>query len=60
LAFWFKQKTEDFVTTTNLSGPLKRIDNAAANSLDHFEKARLKVLRKIKLKYLSLLPFSST
>ena len=49
LAFWFKQKTEDFVITTNLTGPLKRIDNAAANGLDQLEKARLKVGFKTKI-----------
>lgn len=63
MLYWFKQKTEDFVNITRLSGlkiksstkqlnnssfsfskgPLKSIDYAAANSLDHLEKTRLKV-----------------
>jgi hypothetical protein len=43
LAFWLKQKTEDFVTSTSLDGPLKRLDSAAANGLESLEKARLRV-----------------
>jgi hypothetical protein len=42
-AFWLRQKTDDLVTLTNLKGPLKRLDSAAAQSLDSLEKARLQV-----------------
>ena len=43
LAFWLKQKTDDLVTVTNLKGPLKKLDSAAAQSLDNLDKARLQV-----------------
>ena len=49
LAFWLKQKTDDFVTTTYLKEPLKRLDLAAANGLDNMEKARMKVKQKYQL-----------
>jgi hypothetical protein len=49
LAFWLKQKTDDFVTSTNLKEPLKRLDSAAANGLDNLEKARLKVKQVLSL-----------
>ena len=43
MAFWLKQKTDDFVTMTNLKGPLKKLDSAAAQGLDNLDTARMKV-----------------
>ena len=51
LAFWLKQKTDDFVTSTNLKEPLKRLDSAAANGLDNLEKARVKVKQVLSLRH---------
>ena len=38
IAFWIRQKTNEVVKATKMEEPLKKLDSAAANSVDKVEK----------------------
>merc|ERR1711962_81264 len=47
IAFWLRQKTNDVVKATKLEGPLKKLDSAAANSVDKVEKTGNDIRQRI-------------
>ena len=44
-AFWVRSRAVDAVTAAHLDAPIKKMDEAAARGLEHFEQRRVQVMK---------------